>query len=149
MSKNKRPMCITVIGWFWIIIGVVIFLGSVMMLFSFFVVRIDQINQSILIPLVLIPISILIIASGISFLKLKPWTRKILEILSWLAIILSFGDGIFGVVHLSSYKPLLWDGLFCIPFAIIIKYLRGNTVKNSFEFIAEPVAKPIATPDYL
>jgi tetratricopeptide (TPR) repeat protein len=91
---------------------------------------------------IVIPFSIFGIVLAINFLKLKPWTRKVLEMLSWLSIILIFGDGIFAIVRFSSYQLMLWDGFFCIPFAIIIKYIRGNTVRNAFEVIVEPVAEP-------
>lgn len=99
-----------------------------------------------LIAIVQIIIAALGLISGINFLKLKAWSRSILEILTW-AIILSvvgFGGFVFfqflstspsqpsfgfGIMELTFMIAIL--GIHGVPLAIMVGYLRGKKVRSA------------------
>lgn len=95
----------------------------------------------------------LAVVSGIQFLKLRPWARTALEILSWISLIYVVGFGVFWLamwstitgqfpqqdtpVDMGTFKIVgLIMGvfvtlIFAVPLAIMIKYLRGKVVRES------------------
>jgi prepilin signal peptidase PulO-like enzyme (type II secretory pathway) len=122
MYQEKRPTCITVIGWAWIIIGGMMFFSAIMALFSS--VMINQMSQSNPESLKNIPaifryirfiaigqigIAILGLVSGINFLKFKMWARNVLEVLSWLLLLFIVGFMIYWeynwISMASGYGP--------------------------------------------
>jgi lysylphosphatidylglycerol synthetase-like protein (DUF2156 family) len=99
-------------------------------------------------------LAVVAIVAGIQFLKLRPWARAALEILSWISLIYVVGFGLFWVSTWSTMTgqfPQQQDapfdmetfkivGLvmgafvtlaFAVPLAIMIKYLRGKVVREA------------------
>ncbi|MGD9367715.1 MAG: hypothetical protein PVH87_18590 [Desulfobacteraceae bacterium] len=168
MFQEKRPTCITVIGWVWIILGGLMFFSAIMALFGS--VMIGQMSQSDpealrnmptifkffpLIAIGQIGVAIIGFVSGINFLKLKIWARNILESLTWLLLIFVVGFMIFWVYNwismTSGHGPRGFDimgtamgvvitGIYGVPLGIMVKYLRGDKVKNAMTGFAEPGA---------
>lgn len=87
-------------------------------------------------------VGILGIIAGINFLKLKSWARIVLEVLTWLLLFFILVFGIFFVSQWSGHGPsgfmvmgavmgVVILGIYAVPLLIIVKYLRGNRVKNA------------------
>jgi len=159
MYQEKRPTCVTVIGWAWIIIGGLILFSAIMSLFSSFMIgEMSQTHPETqaqiptilrffpLIAAIQSIVAIFGIVSGINFLKLKAWSRDVLEILSWILLLLLASFGIYweyGWISMASnHAPEGFDimgavmgivviGIYGVPFAIILKYLRGDKVKDA------------------
>jgi len=164
MYQEKRPTCVTVIGWAWIIIGALMCLSSIMGLFSFSMM--SQISQGHpetqhnmpaifklfpLLAVIQVFIGGLGLYSGIKFLKLKASSRKNLEILTWLLLIFIVGFMIFWVFNwitmTSGHAPgnfsamgaimgVVITGIYAVPLGIMLKFLRGDKVKNAMTVIA-------------
>lgn len=165
MYQEKRPNCITVIGWAWIIIGCLMCLSAVMALFSS--VMIGQMSHANpeaqrnmpaifryfpLLAIFQICFASVGLISGISFLKLKSWSRNVLEILSWVLILFIAGFGIFWVINwvsatsghgsqgfgiMGTIMGVIIIGIYGVPLGIMVKYLRGDKVKNAIGGYAE------------
>jgi len=166
MFQEKRPTCVTVIGWVWIIIGGLMCLSAIMVLFMSVVVgqmlrtdpEPDQNVQAIfrffpLLAVSQIGVGVLGLVSGINFLKLKSWSRKVLEVISWLLLMYVVGFGIFWVFSWVSMTsgdgPTGFDmmgtvigvvitAIYIVPLGIMLKYLRGDKVKNALIGPAQP-----------
>ena len=91
-------------------------------------------------------VAIIGLVSGINFLKLKSWSRIVLEILTWLFILFVVGFGIYwefgwltmasgngpkGFNVMGAVMGLVIIGIYGVPLGIMLKYLRGDRVKNS------------------
>jgi TRAP-type C4-dicarboxylate transport system permease small subunit len=89
--------------------------------------------------------------SGINFLKLKAPSRNILEILTWLLLLLLVGFMVFWaftwITMTSGHGPknvsimgavmgVVTTGKYAVPLGIMLKFLRGDKVKNAMEKIA-------------
>jgi hypothetical protein len=89
LSSNKRPRRVTVIGRIWVILGFLMLLSAVPNLFP--IKGIDP--RAVMIRLLPLLAAVNIIAgivgiySGINFLKLKAWSRIVLEALTWWLLI--------------------------------------------------------------
>ena len=159
MYQEKRPTCITVIGWAWIIIGGLMCLSAIMALFSS--VMIGQMSHADpetqrnmptifkyfpLLAIVQICVTSAGLVSGISFLKLKSWSRNVLEILSWVLLLFIAGFGIFWVFNwisatsgngpqgfgiMGTVMGVIFIGIYGVPLGIMVRYLRGDKVKNA------------------
>lgn len=160
MYQEKRPTCVTVIGWAWIIIGGLMFFSAIMALFSSVMIgQMSQANSEVqqdmpvifrffpLLAIIQIGLAIIGLVSGINFLKLKAWSRNSLEILTWILLLFMAGFGIFweyGWLSMSTgHGPKGFDimgavmgvviiGIYGVPLGIMVKYLRGDKVKNAF-----------------
>ncbi len=97
MFLEKRPTCVTVIGWAWIVIGGLACLSVIWIVLLTYVVEpgfgapdaLRHGGTAIvwfgLIPLLLLieaAFGVLGLVAGINFLKLKAWSRKVLLVLS-------------------------------------------------------------------
>ena len=168
MYQEKRPTCITVIGWAWIIIGGLMFLSAIMALFS--AVMIDRAAGADpealrdmptifkFIPLlasIQMAVAVTGLIAGINFLKLKKWSRNILEILTWVLVVFIAGFGIYweygwlsmtsghgprGFDIMGAVMGLIVLGFYGIPLVFMLKYLRGDKVKNALAGTAEQIA---------
>ncbi len=168
MYQEKRPTCITVIGWVWIILGGLMFLSAIMGLFSS--IMISQMSQSDpeafkqtplffkFFPLIAIGqmgVAFLGFVSGINFLRLKIWARTVLEVLTWILTLFIFGFMIFWIFNWISMSPggapkgfsimgavmgVVFTGVYGVPLLIMLKYLRGTKVKKALFGSAEPSA---------
>jgi hypothetical protein len=161
MYQEKRPTCVTVIGWTWIILGGLMCLSATMALFSSVMIgKMAQEDPNMpfifkifpLLATVQIGFAVLGLVSGINFLKLKSWARNVLEGLTWLLLIFILGFMVFWVfswVSMSSgHGPKGFDiigavmgvvitGIYGVPLGIMLKYLRGDKIKNAIAGIAE------------
>ena len=161
MYLEKRPTFVTVIGWAWIIIGSLMCLSAAMVFFIPFMVG-DIVQDGSEIPLIFkifpvlalvqISVAVLGIVSGVNFLKLKPWSRNVLEVLTWFLLIFIIGFGIFWVYNWNSVIsgdgqlglnliPLFMGigiiGIYGFPLGIMLKYLRGKKVRDAIIGLAE------------
>jgi hypothetical protein len=174
MYQEKRPTCVTVIGWVWIIIGGLMCFSAIMALFSS--VMIGEISQAHpeaqeqmpaifrffpLLAIIQIVVAIIGLVSGIHFLKLKAWSRNALEILTWVLLLFLVGFGIYweyGWLSITSgHGPRGFDimgaimgiviiGIYGVPLGIMVKYLKGNKVKNAMISAAESGKGELLTP---
>jgi len=168
MNKDIRPTCVTVIGWAWIVIGSLMFASSIMALFAFSMMNKmgnNDPNFTNQIPpfFKLLPylsvfqsgVAITGVVSGVKFLKLKSWSRNILEILSWLMLLFMICFGIFweyswismssgqtpqGFDAMGAIMGLFVISIYSVPLAIMLKYLRGEKIKNAMNGYAEQSA---------
>ena len=94
-------------------------------------------------------VAVLTIVAGAAFLRLKTWARTALEVLTWLGLMYSVCFGVFWLWSLASMlrtaAPGTGNGLgyvmfgfglvtifgFLIPLIIILRTLRGQTVRNA------------------
>ena len=152
----QRPTCITVIGWLWIIIGIYMAVGGLMIsLFYYSSFRPAMSTGSSEVPLFikLFPLIIVIqvnvgalaFVAGRNFLKLRPWARTTLEVLSWLGLTYVIGVLIIWIYQWLSINSesnmgivgclmaVFITGVFSVPLIIIIRTLRGNVVKTAIE----------------
>ena len=156
MSLEKRPTCVTVIGWAWIIIGSLMCFSAIIALFSFLMIQTQhEACQNMpaifggffpLIVVVQIGIAVLGIVSGINFLNLKSWSRNVLELLSWLLLFFTLGFIVFWVSNwisitsshdfhsfniIGAVMGIVIFGIYSVPLGIMVKYLRCDKVKNA------------------
>lgn len=116
MNATPRPTGVTVIGWSWIILGILMIFSGAMGLFAYLMLNeaIDGYDlpphaPSILgasvwifenfVPLIIAQTLIALIAviGGIQFLRRRVWARVVLEVLSWLSLVYVVGFGIFSI----------------------------------------------------
>lgn len=170
MYQEKRPTCVTVIGWSWIIIGGLMFFSAIMALISS--TMIDQVSGANseaqknmpaifrfipLIATIQVAVAITGFVSGINFLKLKAWSRYVLEIVTWILLIFITSFGIYWeygwLTMTSGHGPKGFDimgavmglviiGIYGFPLVIMIKYLRGDKVKSAIAGTAEQTDTP-------
>jgi tellurite resistance protein TehA-like permease len=84
--------------------------------------------------------------SGIHFLKLEPWSRTALEVLTWVLLVFVVAFGIFWLfmwIWMARNAPSLAftvmgavmgtciTALYAVPLGIMLKYLRGEKVRNA------------------
>ena len=163
---EKRPTCVTVIGWVWIIVGSMVCLTvmvSVSVLFSGLVgltaTTQDRLLQAGLYGLLLASqtaLGILSISGGINLLKLKSWARKLLLVLCWIVLVLLVAQavmaacvGIHDIAKGERVLPvvgmlvslLVMQGALCAGFVIMLRYLRGDRVKDAMQGGGEPAGE--------
>ena len=105
------------------------------------------------IPLGLVEFGVsgLAIVSGAYFLRLRAWARTCLEALSWVALIFFACSGVGSVAlfltkvlgnqhgfHVGTIFAIFWcafalvfSAAFAVPFGVMIKALRGKTVRDA------------------
>jgi cation transport ATPase len=165
MYQEKRPTCVTVIGWAWIIIGGLMLFSAIMALFgSAMISEMSRAHPEAqehmpaifrffpLLAIIQSVVAVVGLVSGISFLKLKPWSRNVLEILAWLLMLFVVGFGIYweaGWLSMTSkHGPRGFDvmgavmggviiGIYGVSLGIMLKYLRGDKVKNAMTGTAD------------
>lgn len=160
MYQEKRPTCVSVIGWAWIVIGVLMCLSSVFMLAM--MMADDMLKEARdmsflfyifpLLAVVQVGAGILAIVSGINFLKLKSWSRIVLEVLTWIFLVVIivymvlwsliwflFPSGFHptGFLIVLAIMAVVISGIYAVPLIIMLKYLRGPKVKNALNGINE------------
>lgn len=155
MFQEKRPTCVSVIGWVWIILGGLMCLSSAMAILSFAVIgemAHDDSDMPFLFQIfpwivaVQIIVAVIGLVAGVNFLKLKAWSRRILEILTWAMILFVIGFGGFLFFHIYSASSMQLSlgfgimelifmivviGIYGVPLSIMLKYLRGEKVKSA------------------
>lgn len=146
MGEEQRPACVTVIGWIWIIIGALSLFLTIGYVMSSLLVYLISLGAKTNVPVefrsilvraavdtISISISAFVIVLGVYFLKLRSWTRRMMEILTWLYLI----SGLINYIYdFDGYLYLIIFGfvyaILCfIPAVIMLKYLRSDVVKNA------------------
>ena len=172
--QKKRPTSVTVIGWIFIA-GAILMIVSGGMGFAAFTFTkqmaggvppmpeeipgqlrvMETIFQNFeLIAIVQVAFALFVLIASIQFLKLRPWARHALEIISWLGLVylVAFGTlwvvswigitshipvsegaagppplfNIFGAI-MGSMVTVCW----AVPLVVIIIVLRGKTVRSA------------------
>lgn len=161
MFQEKRPTCVSVIGWVWIILGVLMCFSAAMAILSSIVIGDMAHNDPDtpfifkifpLVAVVQIIVAVIGLVSGINFLKLKAWARSILEILTWAMILFVIGFSGFAFFYIystSSLQPsfgfgilelifmIVIIGTYGVPLGIMLKYLKGEKVRSAMIGSAE------------
>ena len=171
-ALKMRPTSVTVIGWMFVIFAILLVLsGCMSFIFAELIRKMPEayqempidINQlfksmpfafsSIMIFSILqIVYGVVILVSGIYFLKLKSWARITLEVISWFGLLATLVSAVLGVLGFTaSLKVLSELGftqinivlgiivylvitiIFIIPIIVIIKALRGRVLKEAFK----------------
>jgi hypothetical protein len=168
MFLEKRPTCVTVIGWAWIVLGGLMFFSAVMALFASVMMHqmapfSPEAQQSIpaifrffpLLAIIQMVVAVVGLISGIHFLKLKSWSRRVLEILTWLLVLFCVGFGVFweynwiamtsgqgprGFDIMGAVMGLVIIGIYCVPLGFMLKYLRGARVKGAMSGTIGPIS---------
>ncbi len=158
MSETKRPICVTVIGWVWIIISGMMIFPAIMALLTLFVMGDmaqpdHQICEDIpaiakFFPLLIIGqggLSTLTFISGVYFLKLRAWARSVLEVLTWTLLIFVIGNGIIwvaswysstsgaslGFTILGIIMGITVSAIVGTLLGILLKFLRSQEVRDA------------------
>ncbi len=154
MYQEPRPTCVTVIGWVWVIIGGLMMLSAAMGLLASLAAphppTSDPRPLMFRIFPVLATVQMCVAAlgaiSGFHFLKLKAWSRTVLEILTWLLLAFSIGFAVFWVREwldvtsqhsntnfglMGALMGVVVTGIYAVPLGVMLKYLRGTKVKNA------------------
>lgn len=153
MPSEKRPRCVSVIGWVWIILGAFWCVSAAAAYLAG--VQSRMIAQS--------GLGVAAVAAGINFLKLRPWARQLLEALSWLLIVMLPGSLLLIALRwlettaaqdagdISLKEPLLLAllaAICAILLGIMLKYLRSAKVRKAFSPAgdAPPPSPPLEHP---
>lgn len=145
MFLEKRPTSVTVIGWVWAVLGAASCVNAVvlvLMMLNNSELRNVMGNLSF-IPYVQFAVGCLAVVAGIGFLRLKAWSRPVLETLTWLLLLWLVGFTLYMFITIifvekqssgSNKLFLPFMGLFCaviygVPLGAMLKALRGPRVK--------------------
>lgn len=161
MDTENRPTSVTVIGWAWIVLGVLgglLALTGLVAMLSMGSVAPDDGHMAgfmLVHPVIAVSqvaLAALAVVAGGQFLALKAWARAVLEALSWLAIALlavmalsmlfggmlmeggqwAEGGHMGGRGHfMGGFFMLLIGAIYAAPFVIMLVYLRGPEVKGA------------------
>jgi hypothetical protein len=150
-----RPTSVTVIGWFWVIVGTLVaFHACLGVLFVSLVLNEAHADPAYAseMPIMLATVTVLALcavlaatsaACGIAFLKLKPWSRLALEAFALLSVALLLYSAFWWASAVIADKrspgpismlvglvvgELIITGAI-VPLALIIRSLRGDVVK--------------------
>ena len=161
MIQKRRPTCVTVIGWAWIVGGASwVVIGGVS--FSVWLAICDQLRPPIpwfvpLIALVTIAVGVFSMVAGVYFHRLKRWARAALEVLTWLLVaymaLCAIGFAcvfVFWYITKSGDDSARFSGfatsvfvaslvLYGTPIVIVLKCLRGDTVRDAIMGTWTPV----------
>ena len=170
MFKEKRPTSVTVISWVWIALGVMMTLSATMALLGFLLVG-NQTSQIDNLPLLFkyfpyfaaiqVVLAITGVVAGINFLKLKRWSRDVLEVLTWLLLIFIVGFSFYwssqwltmtsGVKENGFQLMGLITGMvvcvvYAIPLFFMLRALRSTRVRNAVSHEPNAVDSERPTP---
>ncbi|MDI6808792.1 MAG: hypothetical protein QME66_07410 [Candidatus Eisenbacteria bacterium] len=172
VEVRRKPTGLVVIAWTWIITGTyMVFSGVMALASSSFVSQIpfmvgipgeigpgfgllmNIIRHFALFAMAQIAMAAIIIASAVALLKLRPWARTVIEVMSWLFLVSVAGSFLFGIfvwsamtrqlphdevslnmghLRVAAFMMVFFVTLACaIPLGVMIKYLRGETVRDA------------------
>lgn len=153
MFIEKRPTCVSVIGWAWIVIGGMMCVGALLGIAAVTLMSdlpppepfLTKIFPFLAIAQVGLGATALI--AGINFLKLKAWARPILEgftwfLLSYVVVLLVVMQVLSITMELAPNEPvgtkwlmrvmsLVICGMYSVPLVIMLRYLRGEKVRSA------------------
>lgn len=171
MNVIQRPTAITVIGWLYVGFGLLMALGGAFGLVMSFAMPTPHTDLSTQPDMpapfklmshlfdyfwvaagVQLLVAVLMIVAGAAFLKLKPWSRPVLEGVAWAGLLYDIGFGVFWIWGVSSmgarnppagqapetafFAGFLAFGVvlilaFAVPPIVVIRSLRGATVRQA------------------
>lgn len=155
MFQEKRPTCVTVIGWAWIIIGGLMCFSSTMVLIvSVMIAGAPHADPETafmfeifpILAVVQLALAILGLFSGINFLKLKAWARPALEGLTWIILIfilgftfyfvfdwlsMTSGQELRGFDIMGAVMGVVIMSIYGVPVGIMLKFLRGPKIRDA------------------
>jgi len=171
-ARAERPAAVTVIAWVFIVLSGMMTLSGFAGWFSYtFVIKEMTAKAQPVVPsdasiptriirslfqyfdvlaLVQIAIAVLVLIAGIRFLKLRAWSRTVLEAFSWLALAAIIGFGTLWVAEWlgsasrrvpGSIPPMfdvvgvimgiIFTLVWAVPFVVIIAFLRGKKIRGA------------------
>jgi hypothetical protein len=145
MYVEPRPTCVTVIGWVWIVLGGMACVTSALALPAMASSMAPGDGGAVLFPAIA-AVQLLIgavgLISGIHFLKLKPWSRSVLEALTWVFVLLAAGSSaiplvlsVRGGAPMAAGEAVIIAVIaltYVVPLGIMLRYLRGAKVRSVF-----------------
>lgn len=172
MHPPRRPAGVSVVAWIWIVSGLFIIVGGVMGIGALsdlpelmpdnahrtrmpaaVAVMLGLSHYLIWLTLIQLAVAVLAIVAGVYFLRLRAWARGVLELLTWLSLVMVISLGFFwlpmwmmtseqflprdGSIDVEKVKMigLVLGGVFmvvsAIPLAMMIKTLRSPAVKHA------------------
>jgi len=175
-GKPEEPASVKVIGWLFIAVaGIMIISGTMAYMvqnsmkqtagtfppptadmpgsFQFMAILFRHVG---LLAAVQVAFGVVVIFAGTQFLKLRPWARTALEVVSWLGLVYVLGFGTFMVVSwvgMSNRMPVASSAqgappmfgimglvtgvvviaVWTVPIVLIIKILRGPKIRDAFK----------------
>ena len=153
-KRKKRPTCVTAIGWTWIVLGALFVLAAAGDIMARQILsEWTQNKQDVqgvfefrpLHTIVAVGVSLLTITSGINFLRLRRWSRHVLEVMTWLMLLYVVCSGVFFLIAegqdpfdiFYAVTIIITTSVQGILLIIMLKYLRGSKVKNAMIISAE------------
>lgn len=154
MFEEKRPTCVTVIGWAWIVLGGLMAMSSAMVGLTVLSWN-DELLAPPDAPFLLRSFPLLVAAqalvgvsglfAGVQFLKLRAGARTALELLTWLLLVYLAVFGAWWLFSWTSMAAGRADGfglmgalmgvfitaVYGIPVVIMLRYLRGAKVASA------------------
>ncbi len=152
---EKRPTAVSVIGWFWIIVGFFTALASVASLLQ------DPPSESLIQEmakdspvmaralrhyfvgaLLQFVVGQVFIFSGIGFLRLRAWARTALEVVSWLVVVFFAAIMVDVLVMMHTYLKdgalpcgvigcVLGSAFYFGPVGLMLYFLRSRKVREA------------------
>lgn len=148
MNEQKRPTSITVIGWVWQVIGALMCFSAIIALGLTGGVEQSGSGGLLLVLLVQLGFGIVGGISGMMFLRLKAWARRILTGLTSVLFLFAVGSMIIWFVMwglmivrsgptgfhiLGGIMGLAIAGVYILPLWLMLKHLRCAEVKNAMK----------------
>lgn len=125
--SNERPTSVSVVGWFFMIIGGLSLLSAIGYIVA------STINGNAILSawpgFVQILIAGFIAYGGFGLLRGSAFMRQALEVSSYLIVVLLVVYSVSVARDFSSWGPFLGLALYIIPLAFVIRALRSRRVK--------------------
>lgn len=144
MFEEPRPTAVSVVGWVWLILGVMLALGGMAATAMFVGVPEARSARGILTigpAVVEMPMGVLGFIAARAYLRLIPWSRVALEVLSWLllGVMLASAVGMFlrawPAGQFGSWMMvgvgLLSALMYGAPIGLMIRSLRSQKVRSA------------------
>jgi hypothetical protein len=174
-ERDARPTAVGVIGWSWVVLGTLMVLGgglglAMAWLMSELGISAQSLNTTGLgglglsgwVARHLVPMSMwqgvigaVVLYIAIMFLRLRPWARTVLEVLTWVTLAYTVGSGLyFAYVWLANGAEraelarqmgittdlrtigIVTDAVvtvvFAVPTYLMARYLRAGPVREAF-----------------
>jgi hypothetical protein len=147
VSKQRRPIAVSAVGWLWIVFGALAALGSafvIAMLAGLAMMPEFRGEPQVLLLMgagaLELSLGVLGVIAGVSLLRLAPWSRPTLEGLTWLLLVLMVSILVYTVVGtplgadsvgLAAGAALITALICGVPLALIVRSLRSETVRSA------------------
>ncbi len=152
---EKRPTAVSVVGWFWIIVGGFIVLTGVGAFLGEqppaslvddvarkYPVHAWVMRYYSLLLLLLSGFGLLAVFFGIGFLRLRKWARTALEVISWLAltgvvaiaigmVTMTFNHLKIGFLLFTMAFVLIGTAFYWVPLGLVLRALRSKKVRDA------------------